>query len=724
MAHGQAPPIRERSVTLEVTATVTVPSPGKPRRLGDVVDPSGLSAEVADLLVEPLYGDTSKLDRLAKIAYERDRTYKAPTWSRRLLVEPSALAARAAEELAGASDVVGAEIAPHPAPSPGFVVPAASVDPYLDWLRKAPAGVGAEPLWLGSATPPAGKGARVHLVERGADLAHPEIDPARITLSASSAAVNGTCSAAEKGHGQRSLGVLVAQAGPASPSGPGAVPAGVAPEVDAVQVHCVGPAVGGDSTGSLTRALVDAVVASTPGDVLVVEMQTWSQLTLLPIEVHRIWWDLIRLATSIGVTVVEAAGNGGYDLDQGLGDAVDINTEDSGAILVASGTRVKGTWQAARTSNRGKRIDCFAPDAVTSIATEIGGAPAPVVYTSTSAATAVLGGVAAVVQGAWASPLSPADLRAKLKAHGTPGTQIGTMPDLERLLKKKAPKLIVRDHLRQGLGDGPRHRSPDIVVSEAGMPAPSAPDEAPTPPLQAGRGHQVHVFVKNDGEGPSKGGRVEVWVARPATMLPPSAWKLVGGGELPELPPGAGPVASSAVELPAKALGGAGHFAFIARATEAGTEPIPLTLTAAQFADLVQQDDALAMRSVHRVELDARAEATALAFDMRGADVGDATFTLEIQATLPAGASLVLDHGGRLGQLGCLAGLFARAATTSDLGARGGVQGPVVVPARATWPMTLRVGLPGASKGGEVIARQLLDGREVGRVTWALTRSG
>ena len=56
-------------------------------------------------------------------------------------------------------------------------------------------------------------------------------------------------------------------------------------------------------------------------------------------------FDAIRLAVALGIVVVEAAGNGGFDLDNytdGAGDFVlrrgSVDFKDSGAIMVGAST--------------------------------------------------------------------------------------------------------------------------------------------------------------------------------------------------------------------------------------------------------------------------------------------------------------------------------------------------------------------------------------------------
>lgn len=204
----------------------------------------------------------------------------------------------------------------------------------------------------------------------------------------------------------------------------------------------------------------------------------------LPVESERIVWGLINLVTSdeIGITIVEAAGNGYYDLDSSdVVIATDvrrsgihptweydefisfyeklrninnlpelqsikedfslINGEDvfypdpsfipvtrghdSGAILVASAKYENG-WKVSDTSCFGERIDSFAQGVdVTTLSTV--GVSGSSLYThcfgQTSAASAIIAGAASLIQGLHKknrnSYLKPKDLREILKIDAT-----------------------------------------------------------------------------------------------------------------------------------------------------------------------------------------------------------------------------------------------------------------------------------------------------------------
>jgi subtilisin family serine protease len=176
------------------------------------------------------------------------------------------------------------------------------------------------------------------------------------------------------------------------------------------------------------------------------------------------YWDdnyeVIKLATSRGIIVIEAAGNGAEDLDhEAYKGKLDRKKRDSGAIMIGAGApALKGWTDRSRLdfSNYGSRVDvqgwgrmvasldygdlqgCDATDRKYTNA-----------FGGTSSASPIVAGAAIVVQSIVKTdkrkPLSPVKMREILVETGSPQTDgphgpktqhIGPRPDLARALKR------------------------------------------------------------------------------------------------------------------------------------------------------------------------------------------------------------------------------------------------------------------------------------------------
>jgi len=190
------------------------------------------------------------------------------------------------------------------------------------------------------------------------------------------------------------------------------------------------------------------------------------------------WWpddyDAIRYATSRGVIVVEAAGNGARNLDDAIYDTPATGfpsgwsnpfrrgARDSGAILVGAGAPPPGThgrnWGADRSrldfSNYGAAVDAQGwgrEVTATGYGDLQGGGNTNLWYTDTfsgtSSASPIVTGALACTQGVLRArgrvPLSPARARELLRATGSPqqdepgrpATQrVGNRPNLRQLI--------------------------------------------------------------------------------------------------------------------------------------------------------------------------------------------------------------------------------------------------------------------------------------------------
>jgi serine protease len=110
------------------------------------------------------------------------------------------------------------------------------------------------------------------------------------------------------------------------------------------------------------NAIILAVANGSAGDVILLEQQypVCGLLNFGPIEVLPSVFEAIQIAVAQGVVVIEAAGNGGVNLDQAACSGVfDRTLQDSGAIIVGAGQPPSSGADRQREgfSSFGSRID-------------------------------------------------------------------------------------------------------------------------------------------------------------------------------------------------------------------------------------------------------------------------------------------------------------------------------------------------------------------------------
>ena len=213
-----------------------------------------------------------------------------------------------------------------------------------------------------------------------------------------------------------------------------------------------------DGTENIPNALMEATNRLNAGDVMLLEIQLFQPENgldrLLPLEADPLLFELVQLATSKGIVVVEVSGNGdgarrGVNLDR-YKDENGINifrrrVRDSGAIIVAAGKSALPHRKVAN-SNFGNRVDCYAWGENVTTAGRPGSNPPPQPdYTDTfngsSSASAIIAGAVIVIQSALKAAgkpkLNPNQMRSLISnpANGTPSpNRIGIMPDLKKIL--------------------------------------------------------------------------------------------------------------------------------------------------------------------------------------------------------------------------------------------------------------------------------------------------
>lgn len=683
-------------------------------------------------------------------------------------------------------------------------------DKDLAFLDPAMRGVDAPAAWDRSAGDGFGKGETLADIEKGwfvktdpAGTGHEALGDLVATLLP-----GGVQDTDSMGHGTAVLGLVLAPKD-------GQHVVGVAPGVDSVLLSS---AVRTSGAYVPEAAIMEAIVALSgpaylPGAVLLIELQT--DLTEArthvvdgrngPLEILEFVHLLIQLAVACHIVVVEAAGNGGttaagltgVDLDAyATADAPVAGMPtllhgDSGAILVGqskwtgSSTDLASHHESISDGVTGARIDCFAwgfkviaASASTSV-TPIKGTWNSY-FGGTSAAAAIVAGVALVVQGMvragiTGTPgyLTPQRLRALLRDRGqTPLADgstdtIGVMPDLAKLIDglAKTVDVYLRDHVLD-TGDrstGTLSRSPDIIVRNAPLPASTTPDaefgeasgtagddDLSEQPLAGGRAW-IYLRLRNRGTADATGVKVSLWYAQSSTLLQPADWEFIDSTVV-DVP--AGDTLVVAPPIVWDPVPDEGHYCFIALAHHPADpgfvgsgfalESTTDVTVPAEFADFayfrtyIANENNVVWRNVNVVAAPA-GTAVAMAARVRGATGTEAEMELRVETRLPEGARLRLLLPKSLEARMVPPAAAVRAAGggwSLVLPARGLTRlGSARLPAREAHELRFEVTLPerplgppprrlpgGLPPRPELALVQLHRGQVVGRVTWRLRR--
>ncbi|HEU0033088.1 MAG TPA: S8 family serine peptidase [Kofleriaceae bacterium] len=320
-----------------------------------------------------------------------------------------------------------------------------SYESYQGYLGPAPHGIDAPSAWMRGFR---GRGVWFADIEGGWNAQHEDLPGDRIANVIGEPVRDPMWRA----HGTAVLGEVAGR-----DNGKGVV--GIAPDVERVFT--------GSIFGTSVANAIDATARQLrPGDVLLIELQGGGPRgRYIPVE----YWDdvyaAIAAATKRGVIVVEAAGNGGENLDHVTYDRkFDPKKRDSGAIMVGAGgpprtgfkdrerldfsnygarVNVQGWGRKVATLDYGDLQACDDDEGVDA------GAYTDRHYTNefsgTSSASPIVAGAAVILEGIARErkgrALSPAELRALLESTGTPQLgntkeRIGPRPDLARAIER------------------------------------------------------------------------------------------------------------------------------------------------------------------------------------------------------------------------------------------------------------------------------------------------
>ena len=208
-------------------------------------------------------------------------------------------------------------------PPPGDIAPPTpDLEPLQNWRDPGP-GMDVDYAWsLGA------RGANVRLsdCEYGWDPAHEDLNDISLNLEAGQTIPPFVFANNWDDHGTAALGEAAAQ-----DNGYGC--SGSVPDASFYTY----PENSVEEGSRRVAAVTNAIASSSPGDVVLLEMQAIGGGGYGPAELSPAIWTVSRVGSDADVVVVGAAGNGNQDLD-GAGFATYRSWGDSGAIIVGAGS--------------------------------------------------------------------------------------------------------------------------------------------------------------------------------------------------------------------------------------------------------------------------------------------------------------------------------------------------------------------------------------------------
>jgi hypothetical protein len=722
---------------------------------------SKLRAEFPGITLKPMIRTTppDAVQKLVDRAREMDRTYVPGHFLGYFYIESDNLLDlhRLAATLRSWPSVLTAYV-DIPAPDP-VVNPADDPrSPNQGYLDPAPDGIDAEYAW--GFPGGAGAGQQIIDLERGWTFNHEDLAAHNVTL------LHGVLLDSSRSHGTAVLGELCAV-----DNALGCV--GIVPEIADVDVV---------SYNGSTR--VDAIFAALPhltfGSVLLLEAQvTVDGANLLgPIEAFDAEFDAIRLATALGVIVVEAGGNGTNNgstpplamdtfvdpMGRQIFNPASADFRDSGAIIVTAATstapHTRMVW-----APHGQRIDCYAwgQNINTCDSTNAG---ATTVYQTgfggTSGASPIVSGAVLAIQGMaeahFGFRFSPAQMRDIIRdpANGTAAaatetTTIRQMPDLRKVIDGDVLGLAPDLYLRDFVGDtgephtGSVSSSPDIILRPTAVANPQTAfgagsgtenDATLGSTVEAGQNNFIYARVLNQGGSNAANATVTVYWSEVATLVTPDLWTLIGSATLPVVPTGEVLTVSPGITWPAASIPGPGHYCFVGLVGHPG-DPAPTPgdlLNWSNFTVFVRANNNVTWRNFNVEDNDPELDKgtpigfVPLPFLAPGAPDIARPMQLELQARLPSRAKLLwemplafLDQlPGRLPH--ALIDLKHKVARVPMRPSGDYLLPAVLFPARSRTRMRMLVHIPKDLRDQryQLAVRQLWEGQEVGRVTWIL----
>ena len=429
-------------------------------------------------------------------------------------------------------------------------------------------------------------------------------------------------------------------------------------------------------------ALVASISEMNSGDILLLEVQR----SYLPTEVDDADFDAIRLAVAHGMVVVEAAGNGGKDLDKYTNSRQEntlnrgnADFRDSGAIMVGA-SRSAIPHNRIWFSNFGTRIDCYGwgENIVTCGYGDLDpGVGDESTYTDsfggTSGASPMVAGAAIIVQGMYeantGTRISPLQMRALL-ANPMMGTRqgrgargaIGVMPNLRAIIERGLG--VVPDiYLRDNVGDsgivpyaGKVNASPDLILRKSlvtdgqlsfGEGSGNENNNSLGNEAEAGQDNYIYVRMKNRGGADASKVRATVYWSEVSTLVTPDMWTLIGTTKPLDVPRGdtlhvADPLVWRSSDIPDK-----GHYCFVG-VLDHSNDPAPSLPSPTDwdgFRNMVRNNNNVTWRNFNVVYFDKgdQEEVLELPFTIAGAPDISRKFDVEIIQQVPSATAVILE---------------------------------------------------------------------------------
>ncbi|KAK4098486.1 subtilisin-like protein [Parathielavia hyrcaniae] len=517
------------------------------------------------------------------------------------------------------------------------------------------------------------------------------------------------------------------------------------------------------------EAILDAVAHMDFGDILLLEAQEWDPTGAagyLPVEVFDATFEAIEVATSLGITVVEAGANGGRDLDgyisifgKQIFNRASPDYRESGAIMVGAASSGSSHYRLYFSSH-GSRIDLYGwGEMVDTADTDLAGTANyyTCCFSGTSSASPIITGAAAILQGISFTrrgfKMTPSELRDMLKINGTPSAnpaydRISVMPNLKGIINTVfndttggSPDIYIRDHVGD-TGDvtwGGVSSSPDIIVRQQPVTDPDAlfgagsgteTNPALSQPVLSGQDHSLYVRLQNRGTGPASNADVTVYWSEPATLVTPNFWTEIGLVTFPSDIPADNTLAiSPRLAWPADKVPASGYYCFVALAG-AANDPVPtIPNTFPDFVRFVRENNNAAWRNFNFVPLPlTEGEWVKLPVAVPGAFDASREFVLKAVGGLPEGSKVRLrvpkEFAAQMGMKGCTKGEDVTVALNAGEMVQVGV-GMLDAGSLARCELQVQVNDDGeAQQGGSsefALVQEWITGGgvvEVGRVTW------